>query len=68
MPCRSHLMPPAGHVPPVVAAMGIWDQARERGWALRGLSKCHVADVARLVNQSDQLLACSRRIRSKLRP
>jgi hypothetical protein len=68
MPCRSHLMFPAGHVPPAVAAMGIWDPARERGWALRGLSKYHIADVGRLVHQSDQLLARSRRIRSKLSP
>jgi len=39
-----------------------------RSWALRALSKYHTADVVRLVKQSDQLLARSRRLLSNLSP
>lgn len=40
--------------------------ARERSWALRGLSCFHRADVARLVARSEELIARSRRRRMRI--
>ena len=42
--------------------------AREKCWALRGLSGYYLKDVAHLIKRSDALLARSRRLRIKLLP
>jgi hypothetical protein len=60
--------PRDGLSPPARAIRSWCGQARERGWALRGLSEYHRADIARLLAKSSQLLARSRRVRIRLLP
>jgi hypothetical protein len=67
-------MPPSGVLrfpraakSPAVQTVREWCwPAREQCWALRGLSRYHLRDVARLIEQSDALLARSRRLRIRL--
>jgi hypothetical protein len=66
MVCHPHVVLPATRGSPP-AKPGTWNPGRERSWALRGLWPYHMADLARLEEISDELLACSRRIRRILR-
>jgi hypothetical protein len=52
--------------PPAQAVRDMCAPARERSWALQGLSRFHRADVARLIARSESLLARSRRSRISL--
>jgi hypothetical protein len=54
---------------PAVQSVREWCwPAREKCWALRGLSGYYLKDVARLLDRSEVLLARSRRLRIKLLP
>jgi hypothetical protein len=67
MACHPRLLEPAAAVSPPTKP-GTWNRVRERSWALRGLWAYHMADLARLAEISDELLARSRRIRRILSP
>jgi hypothetical protein len=69
MVCRVVVPFPVVPVSPAVQA--VRDRcapARERSWALQGLSRFHRDDVARLVAQAESLRARCRRSRMSLLP
>jgi hypothetical protein len=60
MVCRALVPFPVVHVSPAVQAVRDWcTPARERSWALQGLSHFYREDVIRLIARSNVLLARS---------
>jgi hypothetical protein len=69
MVCRVTLPSPVVPVSPAVQAVRDWCMpARERSWALQGLSHFYRQDVARLIAESEVLRARSNRARLPLIP
>jgi hypothetical protein len=69
MVCRVIVPFPVIPISPAVQAVRNWcAPARERSWALQGLSQFYREDVARLIAKSDVLLARSRQPRIRLPP
>lgn len=69
MVCRVVVPFPVIRVLPAVQAVRNWcAPARERSWALQGLSQFYREDVARLIAKSDALLARSHRPRIRVLP
>jgi hypothetical protein len=69
MVCRVRDSVPVVLVSPAVQAVRDWcTPARERSWALQGLSRFYREDVARLIARSEVLLARSSRCRIRILP
>jgi hypothetical protein len=66
--CGVLRFPRSGKSPGVQAVREWCWPTREQCWALRGLSRYYLKDVASLIERSNALLARSRRLRIKLLP
>jgi hypothetical protein len=69
MVCRVIVPVPVIQVSPAVQAVRDWcTPARERSWALQGLSRFYRDDVARLIAESEALRARSHGSRIRVLP